>query len=131
MVNIHLFAGDLLYPVNINSLMCNRADVRKFAIEAKKIGVQYIGLCCGNAPNLLREVAEVYDRTPEASKYSPDISENILMGKRGANINKDIEKVRRFSLGDTLAAATSLYWTFKNGFKILKWKNKSEQYLLR
>ena len=84
----------------MNCVMCNRADIQKFATEAKEIGVQYIGLCCGNAPNMLREVAEVYGRTPEASKYTPDVSENIIVGRRGSEINKEAEKVRRFSLGD-------------------------------
>ena len=97
----HLFiSGDLLYPIDMNCVMCNRADIQKFATEAKEIGVQYIGLCCGNAPNMLREVAEVYGRTPEASKYTPDVSENIIVGRRGSEINKEAEKVRRFSLGD-------------------------------
>ena len=88
--------------------MCNRSDVRQFAKEAKEIGVQYIGLCCGNAPNLTRELAEVYGRTPAASKYSPDVSENVLIGKRGAEINKEAEKIRRFSLGEARIAVPSL-----------------------
>lgn len=100
--------GDLLYPDNINSCMCNRLDIRKFAMEAKEIGVQYIGLCCGNAPNFTRELAEVYGRTPEASKYSPDVSENVLIGKRGGEINKEAEKIRRFSLGDARIAVPSV-----------------------
>lgn len=100
--------GDLLYPVDMNCVMCNRSDIKKFAEEAKEIGVQYIGLCCGNAPNMLREVAEVYGRTPEASKYTPDVSENIIIGRRGSEINKEAEKVRRFSLGDAKISIPSL-----------------------
>ena len=50
-------------------------------------------------------MAEVYGRTPEASKYSPDVSENVLIGDRGRDINKEIEKVRRFSLGEALYKA--------------------------
>ena len=102
------FIGDLLYPVDMNCVMCNRSDIKKFAEEAKEIGVQYIGLCCGNAPNMLREVAEVYGRTPEASKYTPDVSENIIIGRRGSEINKEAEKVRRFSLGDAKISIPSL-----------------------
>ena len=88
--------------------MCSRSDVRKFATEAKELGVQYIGLCCGNAPNLLREVAEAYGRTPEASRYAPDVSENVLVGRRGSEINKESEKIRRFSLGDAKIQIPSL-----------------------
>ena len=105
---MHSISGDILYPDNINSCMCNRSDIRKFAMEAKEIGVQYIGLCCGNAPNFTRELAEVYGRTPEASKYSPDVSENVLIGKRGGEINKEAEKIRRFSLGDARIAVPSM-----------------------
>lgn len=89
-----------LYPINLTSCLCNRADVKRFAEEAKDIGVQYIGLCCGNAANMLREVAEVYGRKPPASQYSPDISLNILIGDTGEKINKEFSKVRKFSIGD-------------------------------
>lgn len=71
------FTGELLQYLDLNCVMCSRSDVRKFAQEAKELGVNYIGLCCGNAPNLLREIAEVYGRKPPASKYAPDVQGNV------------------------------------------------------
>lgn len=81
--------------------MCSRSDIRHFAEEAKRIGVQYIGLCCGNAANFMRELAEVYGRSPAACKYSPDLSQNIIVGEVG---NKEIEKIRKSSVGDYVAS---------------------------
>ena len=63
---LNRFTGELLYPTNY---ICTRAQVRAFAEEARKIEVPYIGLCCGNASNLLREVAEAYGQTPPAFRY--------------------------------------------------------------
>ena len=108
LISFYFITGDLLYPVDMNCVMCSRSDIRTFAEEAKEVGVQYVGLCCGNAPNMLREVAEVYGREPEASKYTPDLSQNIIVGKRGGEINKEHDKVRRFSLGDAMVAVPSM-----------------------
>ena len=105
---MYIFSGDLLYPVDMNCAMCNIAEIQKFATEAKEIGVQYIGLCCGNVPNMLREVAEIYGRTPGASKYRPDVSENITVGKTGSEMNKEADKVRRFRLGDAKIAVPNI-----------------------
>ncbi|XP_053396835.1 betaine--homocysteine S-methyltransferase 1-like [Mercenaria mercenaria] len=92
--------GELMYPENINGFICNRKEVRRFAKEAKEIGVQYIGLCCGDAANLLREIAEEYDRTPPSSRYAPDMSNNIMIGEAGEKVSKEGGMVRRYSLGD-------------------------------
>ena len=98
-MRVHTPTGELQYPVNINGHICTRKQIRQFAEEAKRIGVQYIGLCCGNASNLLREVAEVYNKNPPASRYAADMSENIMIGDAGQKISKEGDKVRKFSLG--------------------------------
>jgi tRNA A37 threonylcarbamoyltransferase TsaD len=95
-----LFSGELMYPENINGFICNRKEVRQFAREAKEVGVQYIGLCCGNAANLLREIAEEYGRKPPASAYAPDMSNNIMIGEAGEKVSKEGRMVRRYSLGE-------------------------------
>ena len=100
-VKFQFIPGNSLYPLDVNCKMCSRSDIRHFAEEAKRIGVQYVGLCCGNAANFMRELAEVYGRTPEACKYSPDLSQNILVGEVG---NKEIQKIRRSSLGNYVAS---------------------------
>ncbi|XP_033739937.1 betaine--homocysteine S-methyltransferase 1-like [Pecten maximus] len=87
--------GNDVYPANVSCVMCSRDDIRQFAEEAKAIGVNYIGLCCGNAPFFFREVAEVYGRKPDACKYAPDVSANSAVGKQTDHSQKmkDISRV--------------------------------------
>lgn len=44
------------------------------------MGIQYIGLCCGNASHYTRILAEVYGKNPMASKFSPDMSQHYEFG---------------------------------------------------
>ncbi|XP_013418187.1 betaine--homocysteine S-methyltransferase 1-like, partial [Lingula anatina] len=55
---------------DIGAWQCGRTEIGKFAQQLKELGIQYTGLCCGNASNLLRVVAETYGRRPPASRYS-------------------------------------------------------------
>ncbi|XP_013387238.1 betaine--homocysteine S-methyltransferase 1 [Lingula anatina] len=50
--------------------LCSRSQIGEYAAQAREIGIQYIGLCCGNAPHYFRIVAETYGRRPPASRYS-------------------------------------------------------------
>ena len=59
--------------------LCSRREVREFAEEAKTLGVQYIGLCCGNSHANIREVAQVYGRHPDACDYSPDMRNSVIL----------------------------------------------------
>lgn len=68
-------SGKLLAYVDAACKMCSRSDIREFAEAAKEMGINYIGLCCGNAPNYFREIAEVYDRKPPASTYRPNFEQ--------------------------------------------------------
>lgn len=88
--------GKYLYPHNLDQARNSREDIRKFAEEAKTLGVQYIGLCCGNYPSLIREVAEVYGKKPPASKYAMKgawISGEVPKTER-------VKKIRRFMVGE-------------------------------
>lgn len=88
--------GNYLYPHNLDLVRSTREEIRQFALDAKSIGVQYVGLCCGNYPSMVRDVAEVYGRKPPASKYS----------MKGAWISGEkpktgpVQKIRRFMVGD-------------------------------
>ena len=73
-------SGEDAYPLNVSSSLCSREDVRSFAVEARELGVQYVGLCCGNCTALLREVAEAYGKKPPSLKYAPDIRHSIAVG---------------------------------------------------
>ena len=68
------------FPTALDPLQCNRYDIAEFAREADRLGVRYLGVCCGNAPHLLRSLAEALGRTPPASRYSPDMSKHAYFG---------------------------------------------------
>ena len=91
-------SGEWLYLSDLCSAMCSRSEIRRFAEEAKSIGVDYIGVCCGNSPAFTREVAEVYERKPIGSKHSPDISKSFLWGDFYDKESKHRQKWRQFAL---------------------------------
>jgi hypothetical protein len=37
--------GTYVYPNDIECVRCSNSDIRKFAEEAKEIGIRYVGLC--------------------------------------------------------------------------------------
>lgn len=60
------------YPIDLDLHLCSRREMADFAAQAQKIGVQYIGVCCGAGPHHIRAMAEALGRKPPASKYSPE-----------------------------------------------------------
>ena len=68
------------FPTALDPLACNRYELADFAREADRIGVRYVGVCCGNAPHYTRSVAEALGRTPPAARYSPDMSKHAYFG---------------------------------------------------
>src|SRR4051794_22029503 len=54
--------------------------VPDFPRRADELGIEYIGLCCGNSSYLPRALAEALGRTPPASRYSPDMSKHAYFG---------------------------------------------------
>jgi len=74
--------GELACPVNIDAWLCSRDHIRDFTKELMEVGVQYMGLCCGNRPFYLRTMAETVGRTPLASNYGPRLDlHHTLAGK--------------------------------------------------
>lgn len=68
------------FPVALDPFTCNRFEIGDFTTEAREIGVQYFGICCGAAPHHIRSMAEALGRTPPASRYSADMSKHAFMG---------------------------------------------------
>jgi betaine-homocysteine S-methyltransferase len=52
----------------------------EFAVQARDMGINYIGICCGAGPHHVRAMAEALGRQVPASKYSPDISLHPIFG---------------------------------------------------
>ncbi|WAR08269.1 BHMT1-like protein [Mya arenaria] len=82
------WTGESLYPLDVNCCMCNRSDIHKFADQAKAIGVEYIGLCCGNAANFMRELAEAYGRKPPASSVGEYVASDLAKLKMSSSSSK-------------------------------------------
>lgn len=93
-------SGKLLYPEDLDTVKCSRAEVRQFAEDAKAAGVQYVGLCCGNAPYLTREVAEVFDKNPPASKYRPEVEQSMIFGDSAQQYGQEVAKLAKWMTGD-------------------------------
>ena len=72
--------GGRPFPVALDPFTCNRYEMAAFAREAHDLGVRYLGVCCGGAPHHVRAMAEGLGRTPEASRYSPDMSKHYAFG---------------------------------------------------
>ena len=68
------------FPTALDPLYMNRYEVRQWAQEAHALGVNYLGLCCGNNPMLTREVAEAVGRVTEASRFSERMQHHFMYG---------------------------------------------------
>jgi betaine-homocysteine S-methyltransferase len=72
--------GARVFPLALDPFLCTRFEMADFAISARDLGVDYIGVCCGGAPHHVRSMAESLGRTVPASSYSPDLSLHPLLG---------------------------------------------------
>ena len=70
----------MLFPTALEPFAATRYEVADFAQQADALGIQYLGLCCGNSSYLTRSLAEALGRTPPASRYSPDMSKHAYYG---------------------------------------------------
>ena len=68
------------FPTALDPLYCNRYEIHRFAEEAWKMNIRYIGVCCGAAPIHIREVAEAMGRKPKASRYSENMQKHFMYG---------------------------------------------------
>jgi len=68
------------FPSGLDPFTCTREDTARFAADALALGARYLGLCCGAAPHHIRAMAEALGRTPEASRYSADMSKHAYFG---------------------------------------------------
>jgi len=83
---------------------CTRYDFAEFATEATKLGVKYLGTCCGGAPHHVRAIAEALGRHPIASKFSADLSLHFAFGnKEVVSANTDEKTIaKNFNYGDNM-----------------------------
>lgn len=79
---------DRPFPVALDPFTCNRYEMAEFAKQAVEAGIRFVGVCCGAGPHHIRAIAEALGRTPEAGKYSPDMSKHYALGQ-GERTKKD------------------------------------------
>jgi betaine-homocysteine S-methyltransferase len=72
--------GQHLFPIQLEPYLCTRFEMAEFAVRARDIGVDYIGICCGGAPHHVRAMAEALGRVTPASRYSPAIELHPVLG---------------------------------------------------
>jgi betaine-homocysteine S-methyltransferase len=68
------------FPTALDPLYANRYEVGAFASEAAGLGINYLGVCCGASPMLIRQVAEAVGITTEASRFSERMENHFMYG---------------------------------------------------
>ncbi len=76
------------FPIELDPFEHTRSEMALFAGRCLEIGVNYIGVCCGAGPHHVRAMAEALGRTVPASRYSPDLSQHAMLGKKVLKHNK-------------------------------------------
>ncbi len=75
------------FPTALDPMQTNRYEIGQFAREAYSLGINYLGVCCGANPMLIRETAEAVGLKVPASKYRENMENHYMFGK-----NKRIPK---------------------------------------
>jgi len=68
------------FPTALDSMQTNRYEIGQFAREAYSLGINYLGVCCGANPMLIRETAEAVGLKVPASKYREKMENHFLFG---------------------------------------------------
>jgi len=68
------------FPTALDPMQCNRYEIGNFAKQAFDMGVNYLGVCCGSNPMLIREVAEAVGLKVPASKYRENMANHYMFG---------------------------------------------------
>ena len=77
---IQEFEGKVAFPLELDPFVLTRFEMAKYAMDARDMGVNYIGGCCGTAPHHIRAMAEALGRTAPNSKYSPALDLHAIIG---------------------------------------------------
>jgi methionine synthase I (cobalamin-dependent) len=72
--------GARAFPIALEPFQCTRFEMAEFAVRARDLGVDYIGICCGGAPHHVRAMAEALGRVTPASPYSPALELHPVLG---------------------------------------------------
>jgi betaine-homocysteine S-methyltransferase len=79
-----------VFPLALDPFACTRFEMADFAVAARDLGVNYVGICCGAGPHHVRAMAEALGRTVPASKYSPSMDLHPVLGAAAASQDPDV-----------------------------------------
>jgi betaine-homocysteine S-methyltransferase len=68
------------FPTALDPLYVNRYEMRQFAEDALELGIKYLGICCGNSPTYLREVAMAAGKMPQAARFQENMANHFMYG---------------------------------------------------
>ena len=83
--------GKNAFPVALDPFLLSRFEMADFAVQARDMGINYIGICCGAGPHHVRAMAEALGRTAPASEYSPEISLHPIFGDQDSQRQTYVE----------------------------------------
>ncbi|MEJ2225242.1 MAG: homocysteine S-methyltransferase family protein [Syntrophobacterales bacterium] len=78
--DLRLPTHESAFPLALEPFQLNRFEMADFAVKARDMSINYIGICCGAGPHHVRAMAESLGRTVPASEYSPDLSLHPILG---------------------------------------------------
>ena len=74
------YQGRVAFPLELDPFVLTRFEMAEYARQAREMGINYIGGCCGCDPHHLRAMAEALGRTTPASQYSPRLELHTIIG---------------------------------------------------
>ena len=81
---------DRVFPLALEPFSCTRFEMADFAVAARDLGVNYVGICCGAGPHPVRAMAEALGRTVPASRYSPSMDLHPILGSTATSQDPDV-----------------------------------------
>jgi betaine-homocysteine S-methyltransferase len=79
-----------VFPLALEPFSCTRFEMADFAVAARDLGVNYVGICCGAGPHHVRAMAEALGRKVPASKYSPSMDLHPILGAAASSRDPDV-----------------------------------------
>jgi betaine-homocysteine S-methyltransferase len=76
----HCIPGARTFLVALDPFQATRYEIAEFGRAAQKMGVNYVGVCCGAGPHHIRALAELLGRKPAASRFTADMSKHYAYG---------------------------------------------------
>lgn len=70
--------GKYCFPNDLAQFQCSLNEIEYFGQSCKDIGVQYVGLCCGNNAEFFRHLVETLGKSAPALRYKTDMSQHFL-----------------------------------------------------